>query len=38
LLQRIGVVLDFAHIQGWLPEEISLRTVRKGLPRQTRQY
>lgn len=35
LLQRIGVVLDFAHIKDWLPEEVSLRTVRKGLPRQT---
>lgn len=34
LLQRIGVVLDFAHIKGWLPEEVSLRSVRKGLPRQ----
>jgi len=34
LLQRIGVVLDFAHVKGWLPEEVSLRSVRKGLPRQ----
>jgi integrase len=34
LLQRIGVVLDFAHIKGWLPAEVSLRSVRKGLPRQ----
>lgn len=34
MLQRIGVVLDFAHIKGWVPEEISLRSVRKGLPRQ----
>ena len=34
LLQRIGVVLDFAHIKGWLQEEVSLRSVRKGLPRQ----
>lgn len=34
LLQRIGVVLDFAHIKGWVPEEVSLRSVRKGLPRQ----
>ncbi|HJT39104.1 MAG TPA: integrase arm-type DNA-binding domain-containing protein [Sphingobium sp.] len=34
MLQRIGVVLDFAHIKGWLPEEVSLRSVRKGLPRQ----
>ncbi|QLC25082.1 integrase arm-type DNA-binding domain-containing protein [Parasphingopyxis algicola] len=35
ILQRIGAVLDFAHIRGWLPNEVSLRSVRKGLPRQT---
>ncbi|MCL4671368.1 MAG: integrase arm-type DNA-binding domain-containing protein [Sphingomonadaceae bacterium] len=35
ILQRIGSVLDFAHIKGWLEEEASLRSVRKGLPRQT---
>lgn len=34
ILQRIGTVLDFAHIKGWLPGEMSLRSVRKGLPRQ----
>lgn len=34
ILQRITAVLDFAHIQGWRPEETSLRTVSKGLPRQ----
>lgn len=34
LLQRFGAVLDFAHIKGWVPEEISLRSVRRGLPRQ----
>jgi integrase len=34
ILQRIGAVLDFAHIKGWLLEEVSLRSVRKGLPRQ----
>ncbi|MDT9012243.1 integrase arm-type DNA-binding domain-containing protein [Novosphingobium sp. APW14] len=34
MLQRIGVVLDFAHVKGWVPEEVSLRSVRKGLPRQ----
>ena len=34
LLQRIGVVLDFAHVNGWVPDEVSLRSVRKGLPRQ----
>ncbi len=35
ILQRIGVVLDFAHIKGWISSEMSLRSVRKGLPRQT---
>ncbi|MFA7585195.1 MAG: integrase arm-type DNA-binding domain-containing protein [Novosphingobium sp.] len=34
ILQRIGAVLDFAHIKGWVPDEVSLRSVRKGLPRQ----
>lgn len=34
ILQRIGVVLDFSHIKGWRPDEASLRSVRKGLPRQ----
>jgi integrase len=34
ILQRIGAVLDFSHIKGWLPAEVSLRSVRKGLPRQ----
>lgn len=34
ILQRIGTILDFAHIQGWRPDEASLRSVRKGLPRQ----
>lgn len=34
ILQRIGAVLDFAHIKGWIPDELSLRSVRKGLPRQ----
>jgi integrase len=36
VLQRIGSVLDFAHIQGWCPHEAALRSVRKGLPRQPR--
>ena len=35
VLQRIGTVLDFAHIKGFLPEEVSLRSVTRGLPRQT---
>nr|WP_229362264.1 site-specific integrase [Sphingomonas sp. PL-96] len=37
VLQRIGTVLDFAHIKGLLPEEVSLRSVTRGLPRQTKQ-
>lgn len=37
VLQRIGTILDFAHIKGLVPEEISLRSVTRGLPRQTRQ-
>ncbi|WP_267394971.1 MULTISPECIES: site-specific integrase [unclassified Sphingomonas] len=36
VLQRIGVVLDFAHIKGWRPTETSLKSVRKGLPRHKR--
>jgi len=36
ILQRIGTVLDYAHIKGFVPEEISLRSVTRGLPRQTR--
>jgi integrase len=34
VLQRIGTVLDFAHIKGLVPEEVSLRSVTRGLPRQ----
>jgi integrase len=34
VLQRIGTVLDYAHIEGWCPNEAALRSVRKGLPRQ----
>jgi integrase len=34
ILQRIGTVLDYAHIEGWRAEEAALRSVRKGLPRQ----
>lgn len=34
VLQRINAVLDFAHIKGWIGKEVSLRSVRKGLPRQ----
>jgi integrase len=35
ILQRVGAVLDFAHIKGWISGEVSLRSVRQGLPRQT---
>jgi len=34
ILQRIGTVLDYAHIEGWCPYEAALRSVTKGLPRQ----
>ncbi len=37
VLQRIGTVLDYAHIKGLVPEEASLRSVTRGLPRQMRQ-
>lgn len=35
ILQRVGAVLDYAHIKGLIKEEISLRSVTRGLPRQT---
>lgn len=35
VLQRIGTVLDYAHIKGLVPDEVSLRSVTRGLPRQT---
>lgn len=34
ILQRVRTVLDYAHIEGWCSQEASLRSVRKGLPRQ----
>ena len=34
ILQRIGTVLDYSHIEGWCPHEAALRSVTKGLPRQ----
>jgi len=37
ILQRIGTTLDYAHIKGFVPEEISLRSVTRGLPRQKHQ-
>jgi integrase len=36
ILQRIGAVLDYAHIKGMIAQPVSLRSVRKGLPRQER--
>lgn len=35
ILQRTQAVLDFAFLKGWIPAEVSLRTVRKGLPKHT---
>jgi hypothetical protein len=32
ILQRIGAVLDFAHVKGWLSSEVSLRSVARGFP------
>lgn len=37
VLQRIGAVLQFAHVKGWRANEGSLKAVRKGLPRQKRE-
>lgn len=37
ILQRIGAVLDYAHIKGMIADEVSLRSVTRGLPRQTRE-
>jgi len=34
ILQRIRTVLDYSHLMGWCPDELSLRSVPKGLPRQ----
>lgn len=36
MLQRIGTVLDYAHIKGLIPAEVSLRSVTRGLPRQVK--
>ncbi|MBC9030854.1 tyrosine-type recombinase/integrase [Sphingomonas sp. JC676] len=35
ILQRTQAVLDFAHLKGWIPAEVNLRLVRKGLPKHT---
>lgn len=34
ILQRIGTVLDYAHIKKYIAQEVSLRSVTRGLPRQ----
>ena len=34
ILQRIGTVIEYSHLMGWCPHEVSLRSVPKGLPRQ----
>jgi len=34
--QRIGTVLDFAHIKGWREQEAPLRSITKGLPKQSK--
>jgi integrase len=33
--QRIGLVLDYAHSQGWREQEAPMRSVSKGLPPQS---
>lgn len=37
ILQRIGTVLDYAHIKKYIAQEVSLRSVTRGLPRQNHQ-
>lgn len=32
--QRIGTVLDFAHVKGWRQAEAPMRAVSRGLPKQ----
>jgi integrase len=34
--QRIGTVLDHAHICGWRDQEAPLRSITKGLPKQSK--
>ena len=34
--QRIGTVLDFAHSKGWREAEAPLRSISRGLPKQSR--
>jgi integrase len=35
ILQRVRTVLEYSHLEGWCPHEASLRSVPKGLPRQS---
>lgn len=35
ILRRIATVLDYAHIKGLIRQEVSLKSVTRGLPRQT---
>lgn len=34
ILQRVRTVMEYSHLMGWCPHEVSLRAVPKGLPRQ----
>lgn len=34
ILQRVRTVIEYSHLVGWCPHEVSLRAVPKGLPRQ----
>ena len=34
--QRIGTVLDFAHAKGWREAEAPLRSISRGLPKQSK--
>ena len=36
ILQRIGTVLDYAHIKGNIRQEVSLKSVTRGLPRHVK--
>jgi integrase len=36
ILQRIGAVLDYAHIKGHIHQAVSLKSVTRGLPRQVK--
>ncbi|WP_416222049.1 phage integrase central domain-containing protein [Sphingomonas sanguinis] len=38
ILQRIGVILEFAYIKGYIPAEVALRSVTRGLPKQRQQF